>query len=298
MKKRKVNLHLIESCNYRCRHCFAHFDKHNVLEPETWKTIIYNSVASGKVDSFNFAGGEPLLYPHLTSLAEYAKSLSCKCSVITNGSRINEEWIKNNASLFSTIGFSLDSFSPDILRKIGRCDKSGEVLGLDRIKEIFTLIKEYNPEIKIKVNTVVSAINKDENLGELIKKHDLPVDRWKILRMARFENECFSNTDITVTDDEYAEYISRNLAAFGIDAISNNVLYNTDTGMEIVCESNLNGTYIMIDAGGYLVDDTKNSSYVRVINCSDTPFSEGIKRLTFDSEIYEARYQKYFSFIT
>jgi hypothetical protein len=62
--------------------------------------------------------------------------------------------------------------------------------------------------------------------------------------------------------------------------------------MDIVCESNLNGTYIMIDAGGYLVDNTKNSNYVRVINCAYTPFSDGISKLTFDSEIYEARYQK------
>lgn len=292
MKKLKVNLHLIEACNYRCRHCFAHFDKHNVLTPETWKAIIDNAVESGMVNSFNFAGGEPLIYPHLTSLAEYANSLGCKCSVITNGSYIDEEWIKNNASLFTTIGFSLDSFSPDTLRRIGRCDAKDRILSLDRIKKIFTLIKKYNPDIRIKVNTVVSAVNKDENLAELIKLHDLPVDRWKILRMAPFENECFSNADITITDEEYAEYISRNLAAFGLGTIPDNVLYATDNGMEIVCESNLNGTYIMIDAGGYLVDDTKNTSYVRVINCAETPFPEGISKLTFDSDIYHARYQK------
>lgn len=292
MKKLKVNLHLIEACNYRCRHCFAHFDKHNVLGKDKWQAIIDNTVKSGMVSSFNFAGGEPLLYPNLTSLAEYARSLGCDCSVITNGSCINEDWIKNNAHLFSTIGFSLDSFSPGTLRKIGRCDASGRVLDLDRIKEIFTLIKAYNPSVKIKVNTVVSAVNKDENLGELIKKHELPVDRWKILRIAKFENECFSNADITITDDEYTAYISRNLASFGIAAETDNVLYRTYNCMEIVCEINLNGTYIMIDAGGYLVDDTKNSSYVRIIDCKETPFAEGLDKLTFKSDIYEARYQK------
>ena len=292
MKKLKVNLHLIEACNYRCRHCFAHFDKHNVLGLEQWQSIIDNTVNSGLVSSFNFAGGEPLLYPHLTFLAEYAHSLGCDCSIITNGSCIDENWIKRNASLFSTIGFSLDSFSPDTLRKIGRCNTKGEVLDLDRIIEIFTLIKKYNPSVKIKLNTVVSAINKDENLGALIKKHSLPVDRWKILRMAKFENECFSNTDITVTDEEYSNYISRNLAPFGINATNENILYHTEEGMEIVCESNLNGTYIMIDAGGYLVDDTKNSSYVRIIDCTKVPFSEGLDKLTFKSDIYEARYKK------
>ena len=288
----KVNLHLIEACNYKCRHCFAHFDKHDVLSEENWKQIICNAVHSGRVSSFNFAGGEPLLYPHLTSLAEYAHNLGCECSVITNGSRIDEEWIKRNAHLFSTIGFSIDSFSQDTLRSIGRCNARDEILELERIINTFALIKEWNPSVKIKINTVVSAINKNENLGELIKKHSLPVNRWKILRMARFENECFSNSDITVTDAEYAEYVSRNLNSFGIISSDDSVLYHTDEGMEIVCESNLNGTYIMVDAGGYLVDDTKNSNYVRVINCFDTPFAEGLDKLTFKSDIYEARYQK------
>ena len=292
MKKLKVNLHVIEACNYRCRHCFAHFDKHNVLSKEKWQSIILNAVNSGMVSSFNFAGGEPLLYPHLTSLAEYARSFGCDCGVITNGSCINEEWIKNNAALFSTIGFSLDSFSPDTLREIGRCDINGNILSIDRIKQIFTLIKKYNPAAKIKINTVVSAINKDENLGKLIKEHGIPVDRWKILRMARFENDSFSNTDITITDEEYNNYIARNLASFGITAEPDKVLYKTATETEIVCENNLNGTYIMVDAGGYLVDDTKNSSYVRIIDCNNTPFADGLEKLTFRSDIYEARYNK------
>lgn len=291
MKKLKVNLHLIEACNYRCRHCFAHFDKHSVLDMEKWKKIIRNAVDTGMVSSFNFAGGEPLLYPHLSSLAEYANSLGCESSVITNGSRINEEWIRNNASLFTTIGFSLDSFSEDTLREIGRCDTAGNVLGLDRIKEMFTLIKQYAPNTKIKVNTVVSAVNKNEDLGKLIRLHKLPIDRWKILRMAKFENECFSNADITVTDEEYNDYITRNLASFGINAEADKVLYKTNEGTEIVCERDLNGTYIMVDAGGYLVDDTKNTSYVRIIDCTEAPFSEGLDALTFKSDIYNARYK-------
>ena len=292
MKDLKVNLHVIEACNYRCRHCFAHFDKHNVLSKEKWQAIILNAVNSGMVSSFNFAGGEPLLYPHLASLAEYALSLGCDCSIITNGSCIDEEWIKNNAHLFSTIGFSLDSFSPDTLRAIGCCDVNGNILSIDRIKHIFTLIKKYNPSAKIKINTVVSAVNKDENLGESIKNYQLPVDRWKILRMARFENDRFSNTDITITDEEYTAYITRSLASLGITAEEGKVLYRTGAGTEIVCESDLNGTYIMVDAGGHLVDDTKNSSYVRIIDCTETPFADGIEKLTFKSDIYEARYQK------
>ena len=27
----KVNLHLLEACNFKCRYCFAHFDKHRIL---------------------------------------------------------------------------------------------------------------------------------------------------------------------------------------------------------------------------------------------------------------------------
>lgn len=29
----KINLHILEPCNYKCKHCFAHFDNKNYYQP-------------------------------------------------------------------------------------------------------------------------------------------------------------------------------------------------------------------------------------------------------------------------
>lgn len=68
------------------------------------------------------------------------------------------------------------------------------------------------------------------------------------------------------------------------------VLYRSRSSMEIVAERELRAGYIMVDAGGYLVDDTQNSCYTRIINCLDRPFAEGLSELTFMQDLYAARY--------
>ena len=82
----KVNLHLLEGCNFHCRTCFAHFDSRRTLSVMEWKHIIDNLYKSGKVNAINFAGGEPMLYAHLGELIKYVYSLNMKVSIITNGS--------------------------------------------------------------------------------------------------------------------------------------------------------------------------------------------------------------------
>ena len=39
---------------------------------------------------------------------------------------MDEEWIKNYAGMYETIGFSVDSINDETNRKIGRCDRNGK----------------------------------------------------------------------------------------------------------------------------------------------------------------------------
>ena len=75
---------------------------------------------------FNIAGGEPMLYPGLMELVQYIRDKGVKVSLITNGSMMDEEWIKNYAVMYETIGFSVDSINDETNRKIGRCDRNGK----------------------------------------------------------------------------------------------------------------------------------------------------------------------------
>lgn len=200
-KKYKINLHILEACNFRCRQCFSKFGKEKLLPVKDWEKIVDNCIAGADVAEFNIAGGEPMLYPGLVELVKYIRDKGVKVSLITNGSLMNEEWIKNYAVMYETIGFSVDSINDETNRKIGRCDRNGKTIPAGRVVELCGLIRKYVPGCRIKINTVVSALNKDEIMFDFI--YEIAADRWKILRMKPFQYGNFSNLDIQVSDEGF-----------------------------------------------------------------------------------------------
>ena len=142
-----------------------------------------------------------MLYPGLVELVQYIRNKGVKVSLITNGSLMNEEWIKNYAGMYETIGFSVDSINDETNRKIGRCGRNGKTIPAGRIVELCGLIRKYAPGCRIKINTVVSALNKDEVMTDFID--EIAADRWKILRMKPFQYGSFSNLDIQVSDEGF-----------------------------------------------------------------------------------------------
>jgi len=285
----KANLHITEKCNFDCRHCYAKFHYHEPLSVEDWKKIIDNCCNSGLINAFNFAGGEPFVYCRLEELIHYAYNKGAKVSIITNGYFMTEDWIRKNAPFLDTIGFSIDSFYTETLKNIGRRDKNGNYLDPDKFSSLVMLIKKLSPNTRIKINTVVSALNINENIVQEIINRNLPVNRLKLLKISPFENDEFNNLNITITDDIYSNYIKRNLSSTSVSKI-NSMIYKTENGMEIVAEHSIFGGYIMIDAGGRLVDDTLNTNYTIIANCTTTDFSEALKSLNFNHKLYAERY--------
>lgn len=291
-EKYKVNLHILEPCNLKCKHCFSHFGSSKILPLGSWKRIVDNCVSSEMVDGFNIAGGEPLLYPDLEGLIRYINSLGMKCSIITNGTLVTPEWIKRNAKYLDAIGFSIDSFEPATLRAIGRATSSGEYLSIMRLRNLCYTIKRNNSECKIKINTVVSSLNKEENLAESIKELFVPLYKWKILKMRGFENETFSNLPISISEEEYEKYVERNLDFFGIERKKEkgSEVYEVPLNMKIVVEKELAASYLIIDSNGNLLDNSVRGSHVAAANCLETPFEEAFRKLKFNSELYLSRY--------
>ena len=285
----KFNLHLIEACNYSCRHCFAKFGSRKMLSFDNWRTIVDNCLRAVPGCSFNIAGGEPLLAPYFHDLVRYCHDRGSKVSVITNGYLITDKWIRENAGILDTLGLSLDSFDEGTLVKMGRCTRSGKILTAGRIKEITTLVKEVNPDCRIKVNTVVCSLNRDEIVREQIM--DIPVSRWKIFKMMSFANDSFNNSDIVISDEEYMRYISNNLGTSPeMLKDENSHIFSLSDTCSVVVEKNLDGGYLMIDANGNLVDNTINTNYVPVVNCVTGDVRDGINRLGLDTELYWSRY--------
>lgn len=290
-EKYKINLHILEACNFRCRQCFSKFGTEKLLPVEDWKKIIDNCIAGADVTEFNIAGGEPMLYPGLTELVKYIRSKGVKASLITNGSLMDEEWIKNYSGLYETIGFSVDSLDDETNRKIGRCDRSGKTMPSGRIVELCGLIRKYAPGCRIKINTVVSALNKDEAMSDFID--EIAADRWKILRMKPFQYGSFSNLDIQVSDEEFEEFVERNREKNREKDKEDGKEAGVETARrEVVVEPDMRASYVLIDSNGCLLDNAVDEiTPVAVCDYLREDFAEGLRRLTLDMEKYEARYK-------
>ena len=283
----KVNLHVCEYCNYHCAHCFAKFGCKATLPAENWKVIADNVISSGRVREINIAGGEPLLHPQMMEIVDSVRAYGIPVSLVTNGSLMTTDWIKQNGTKFKTIGFSVDALTPELQRTVGRCTNSGAVISPEEFGRKISLLREVNPEIRIKINTVVSQVNKFDNLAEFIKLWN--VDRWKLLKMQIFDDGIHCNAGIKVSDAEYDSYVSRALHSLGVEFSPEQVQYQAGQ-TQVIAERLLKGGYLMIGANGFLLDDTKNASYTKICDCQKESFAEGLKQLTFYEDLYQSRY--------
>lgn len=177
-----VNWHITEACNYHCNYCFAKWNKqkNELMNDEDSVSKLMDeiqklpAILNGKYLTefksirLNLVGGETFLNARkVTRIIHQAKQRKFSLSAITNGSRLNNELVTLIANDFNSIGFSVDSLDSPTNIKIGRTEKSG-VMDTDKVLRDISLIKELNPNIDIKINTVVSSLNRLEDLSAFI----------------------------------------------------------------------------------------------------------------------------------
>lgn len=297
-KTYKVNLHITDTCNCSCRHCFAHFSESKPLSVDDWKRVVDNCISETKVTEFNIAGGEPLLYPALIDLVQYIRDKGIDVSIITNGILMTTEWVKKNASLFKTIGFSIDSFSENTNRELGRMTQNGQWLTRVKFYSLCYAIRRYAPETAIKVNTVVNKLNKDENLGQwILDDKQVRISRWKIMRMKVFDNGKFSNINLQVSTNDYNRFVRWNSGIESVPQVTNNgnsLVIQSTADCSIIVEPELRKSYLIVDSTGYLLDNSHGGNYLQVCDLKSSPLRKGIDALeaslAFDYQRYASRY--------
>ena len=207
--------------------------------------------------------------------------------MIHNGSG-PPEFYREIAPYLTTCGFSIDSVDPELQRRIGRCFRNGEVITADEYAEKICILRSVNPNIQIKVNTVVNSVNLLDDLAPQIREWG--VDRWKFLRCMPFSDGVHDNAHMVISDAEYSAYMQRLLSQFNADYVPKQYRYKVGKTL-IVAERTLAGSYIMVDSNGCLVDDTKNTSYTKVADLRKEDFRDGLSRLTLYEDLYQSRYE-------
>ncbi|GHU15821.1 radical SAM protein [Spirochaetia bacterium] len=262
-----INLHLLDACNYRCGHCFAHFNMPKVLPFEQWQRVIDNIISHTNVKRFNLAGGEPLLYRELDQLIQYIASKNIETSLITNGFLLDENRVRSFAGMVSMIGLSIDSLEDETLKQIGRCTPNNKILDRSRCATVCKSIKANG--IKLKINTLVSNLNKNEDFHSFIR--EVQPDRWKILKMKHFENSMYDNKMLIPGDFDYEAFVAKH------------------SDIPHIAEREMKSAYIMVDAWGNLVD-TGTENNTTAASLLEKDFAESFSRLYFDYAVYLKRY--------
>ena len=274
-----VNYHLWKPCNMKCGFCFATFQDiptqilpKNHLGREDCLSVV-ESLAQAGFRKINFAGGEPMLCRWLPELITRASELGLTTSMVTNGSRITEEWVDSVKGRLDWVALSIDSVNSDTLLRTGRATPSGPMSERDYLRAIEILKRN---DIRIKVNTVVTRFNLNEDLTDFIIQ--ARPERWKLLQVlpVKGQND-FAVGEYMVSSDEFDGYVQSSCQV-------------EKHGITVVPESNdlMTGSYIMVDPAGRLFDNvTGTHTYSRSI--IEVGVDEALKEVSIDADKFLAR---------
>ena len=238
-----INLHVTERCNFRCSYCFGKWGLREEGSPElsafadslaasALMRDVKTAVAPGRAVRFNFVGGEPALLPNIAELIEMARRLGARTSYVTNGlmlRRFDAEWTSSHVDI---VGISVDSTSAETNRAIGRVGGNRHVIDYRELAEATGRLRAARGRLvppAVKINTVVSRFNFDEDLTDIIRT--IAPSRWKVLKML----PVYSSGD-GISKSDYRKFIDR----------------HKQLKMIMTTEDNdqMTGSYVMIDPRG------------------------------------------------
>ena len=166
-------------------------------------------------------------------------------SIVTNGSRITEEWLHDIADSLDIIALSIDSVDAETQRRIGRIENGRGKTPLDAQHYLCLSDMIRKRGIRLKVNTVVNSANHMEDLSPFIR--DMQPERWKIFQALPVAGQNDARiAEFAITASQFGEYVERN----------RNV---ESSGITVVPENNdlMTGSYVMVDPLGRFFDNTQ-----------------------------------------
>ena len=260
-----VNWHIWERCNYKCKFCFATFSQVNWRLPKEQALMIPILLANSGVKKLNFVGGEPLLCPYIDALLSVSKEAGLVTSIVTNATRLTRKFLEDNACNIDWIGISIDSQDENTEKCLGRGTGNHVKMVVSRAK----MVKEFG--IKLKVNTVVTSLNFNEDMSSLIT--ELGPDRWKVFQMLPINGENQSiGMDLTVDKSQFMEFVSRHKHL-------NPVAEDNDS---------MTGSYLMLDPLGRFFQNW-NQRYVRSKPILDVGVSRAIEQVGWSNNKFIER---------
>ncbi len=234
----------------RCKFCFATFQdvKQSILPkghlPEEPALDVVRELAAIGLMKITFAGGEPTLCPWLPKLIKLAKRLGMTTMIVTNGTGLTDDFLKKNRKYLDWIAISIDSLDTEVNKALGRAVAGKRPLQKIDYITLTTKIKSFGYGLKI--NTVITNLNKNEDLAEFILS--AKPSRWKVLQALPIAGQNDDKIDdLKISASDFDSYLKRNLAASSIMVPE----YNDE----------MKGSYVMVDPAGRFFDNSKGKHH-------------------------------------
>lgn len=114
-----VFVYLTYACNLACSHCYM-FNANNREEPLTLAEYenLFDAFSEQGIKSVTFSGGEPLLHPDFCALVTAAKDRAFSITVLSNGTKWNEELIGFAKDHIDEVQISIDGIDEDSCSRV------------------------------------------------------------------------------------------------------------------------------------------------------------------------------------
>jgi MoaA/NifB/PqqE/SkfB family radical SAM enzyme len=178
-----VDWWITSRCNLACDFCYG---PEPGRDPTGLRDDILTQLKDSSAAAVTFCGGEPLLVRRVDEYAGLLASAGKRTVLNTNGSllarRVDQGF---GLALFDVVGLSIDGSTPDVHRAMrGPTADLGEALNAADL-----VVRQ--PGTRLKIGTVVSAVNSGDlrGLAELIRR--LQPDVW---RLYQYSSRGWQNT--------------------------------------------------------------------------------------------------------
>lgn len=133
LSARRVQIHLTNGCNLRCRHCymFSGSPAEGELTVKEWKVVL-EKLIENSCNNVTFTGGEITTLKGFEELVVFAKKLGFSIRILTNGLLWTEEMIKKMAPCFDSVQVSIDGYDSETYKQVRIVD--GFKRALDCVK--------------------------------------------------------------------------------------------------------------------------------------------------------------------
>lgn len=199
-----------------------------------------------------------------------AKQKGFRTSIITNGSYLLRSRFELAPNTLDMVGISFDSQQYPVRRELGRIDRKGNSFNVDDLKLALQYLSHTQKGLKIKINTVVNALNWKEDFSPLISS--LLLNKWKVLQVMPT-----GRSDLLISDEQFSSFVER----------------HSGKGLPISAESNntMTDSYLMIDPNGRFYQNSKGvSNYSYSERITDVGVETALNQISFNCNRFISRY--------